>query len=376
MTGVLLGGDHTFDTLVGAWQKLVRADGTVEPAQGRAWLARALRIAAQLEFSTIPPYLCALWSIEDRSSPTASTIRHVVQEEMIHMSLACNMLVALGDEYAPGIAEPGFVPRYPGELAGGVHQGLRVELAGLTHESLRVFLQIELPSMNLEHATRALHDAELYEPEPVPGENVTIGDFYAQLLEAFEVLRPEFHPDRQITGPLSWVAIACLEDVERAVHLITDQGEGSARGGVPTEDRFQPGRPVELSHFYRFLELALEKRIVPLDPEGRRWGFGEPLEHPRCFPMAPVPSGGYSSPGSGAPPRVVELCTEFNTGYTRALRHLDAAWSRGDQGELVHAIEAMFLLERPARELMQIPLGPGDDRTYGPEFRLLDTLEA
>jgi hypothetical protein len=375
MTGVQLGGGPTFDELVAEWAELAAEDGGVEPTAGRAWLARALRVAARLEFSTIPPYLCALWSLEDQSSPTATTIRHVVQEEMLHMSLACNMLVSLGDGHTPDIADPSFVPTYPGGLSGGVHEGLVVALAGFSHDNLRVFLEIELPSMNLEHATEALHNAELYEPRPVPGEDVTIGEFYEQILNAFETLRPDFELDRQITGPLSWVPISSVDDVERAIRLITDQGEGAAHGGGPTEEGYVPGEPVELSHFYRFLELALERRIVPMDRAGTTWGFGEPIEHPAAYPMAPVPAGGYSGPDSDAPDEVVALCREFNAAYTRLLRHLDAAWAAGDQGELVRGIEVMFSLAGPARRLMTIPKPDGSGTTYGPDFLLLDDLD-
>ena len=137
MTGALMGGKHRFEDLIAQWNEIAGGSGPVDQERGLNWLAGALRIAAQLEFSTIPPYLCALWSIKDQSSPAASTIRHVVQEEMLHLSLVCNMLVSLGDEYSVGIADPDFVPTYPGGLAGGVHEGLQIQLAGLNHDTLR-----------------------------------------------------------------------------------------------------------------------------------------------------------------------------------------------------------------------------------------------
>lgn len=370
-TDALTGGNRRCEDLIAEWHEIADGDGSVDQNRGLAWLAGALRIAAQIEFSTIPPYLCALWSIKDQASSAALTIRHVVQEEMLHMSLACNMLVSLGDDYSVGMADPDFVPTYPGELAGGVHKGLQIRLAGLTHDTLRVFLEIELPSMNFDNAVEALRRAEMCEPEPAG--DITIGDFYQAILTAFETLDPTFHLDRQITGPLSWIPIASLADVERAIHLIVDQGEGSAKG--PTEYDYRPGEPIELSHFYRFLELAAEQRIIPMDESGEKWGFGHALKLPDCFAMAPVPVGGYSSTASCAPPRVIDLCTDFNKHYTRMLRHLDKAWDEGDQGSLVHAVEAMFSLADPARELMSIPLETGCDAkgTYGPDFRLVET---
>ncbi len=82
-------------------------------------LKRALQAAVTLEFATIPPYLCSLWSIEDNLHPAAKSIREVVQEEMLHMSLVCNLLASIGEVPEIGSA----VPSYPGSLPGGVHEG-------------------------------------------------------------------------------------------------------------------------------------------------------------------------------------------------------------------------------------------------------------
>lgn len=60
------------------------------------WLQEALQIAVAVEFSTIPPYLCAWWSINDRKSEVAQLIRRVVLDEMFHLGVVCNLLVAVG----------------------------------------------------------------------------------------------------------------------------------------------------------------------------------------------------------------------------------------------------------------------------------------
>ncbi len=62
-----------------------------------SWLQSSLQSAIELELSTIPVYLCGLWSIQSDPSGTASgLIRSVVWEEMLHMGIACNLLTALG----------------------------------------------------------------------------------------------------------------------------------------------------------------------------------------------------------------------------------------------------------------------------------------
>ena len=60
-------------------------------------LQNALQTAMQLEFSTIPPYLCAQWSINaDLGGVVSGLIQDIVVEEMDHFALAGNMLTAIG----------------------------------------------------------------------------------------------------------------------------------------------------------------------------------------------------------------------------------------------------------------------------------------
>jgi hypothetical protein len=76
-------------------------------ARGTWWLRTSLQRAIELEFSTIPPYLCAMWSIRTgRTDPVYQIIETVVKQEMLHMGLACNMLVAIDGR--PRIEHPDF----------------------------------------------------------------------------------------------------------------------------------------------------------------------------------------------------------------------------------------------------------------------------
>jgi hypothetical protein len=69
------------------------------PAAERSpdWLKQALQVAVRLEFATIPPYLCAMWSIKSEGGPVYDSIREIVIEEMLHMGLVCNLLTTFGD---------------------------------------------------------------------------------------------------------------------------------------------------------------------------------------------------------------------------------------------------------------------------------------
>src|SRR5215831_1259262 len=145
------------------------------PAEQRGpdWLELALQTAVSIEFSTIPPYLSALWSIKDPLHPVAASIRNVVQEEMLHMALACNMLTGLGR--VPHINDPNMVPSYPGGIPGGVHAELVVSLAGLSDATLDTFIEIESPLTG--------NGAE------TPGHK-TIGAFYDAIRQEFRTLKP------------------------------------------------------------------------------------------------------------------------------------------------------------------------------------------
>ena len=75
-------------------------------------LKKHLQTAIEVEHSTIPAYLCALYSIKDGTNQEAAQIiKSVVLEEMLHMVLAANVLNAIGGE--PKITHSEFVPRYP-----------------------------------------------------------------------------------------------------------------------------------------------------------------------------------------------------------------------------------------------------------------------
>src|SRR5712664_3305522 len=125
-------------------------------------LQDALLTAMQLEFSTIPPYLCAQWSINSDPSGVADMIENIVVQEMYHFALAGNMLTAIGG--VPNIANAAFIPSYPTNvLPGGIAQKLAVDLQPLTPAQAQVFMQIEYPE---------------FPPVALAAPPATIGAFY------------------------------------------------------------------------------------------------------------------------------------------------------------------------------------------------------
>jgi Ferritin-like len=310
------------------------------------WLRAGLQDAIQLEFSTIPPYLCAMWSIEDSQHPFYQILREVMMEEMLHMGIACNLLAGIGGW--PRLYDPAFLPDYPCPLPGGVHPGLLVNLVGFSPQLVAdVFMEIERPA----HA-----------PVPIETEAVTyatIGEFYDAILATFHSAGPAaLDPDRQLeedsTGLKKYLS---LDDVDGAIGTIKHQGEGTEQSAFeePTGD--------VLAHYYRFQQIRDGKRIVK-GADGKA-KFGEPLAPPAVvYPMAPVPRGGHPA----------DVGKPFDEKFTAMLRALQAAWGTGAPDErdaqLDTAIKAMRKLKAPAVALMQTPL-PSGGGNYGPSFRLL-----
>src|SRR3954453_17455499 len=82
--------------------------------------------APELEHAPIPPYLCALYSLDAARNPEAAeVVQSVFVEEMLHLALAANLLNAVGG--APVLDAPRLLPGYPRTLPHG-DQSFQVEL--------------------------------------------------------------------------------------------------------------------------------------------------------------------------------------------------------------------------------------------------------
>jgi Ferritin-like len=298
-----------------------------------------LQAAIELEFSTVPVYLCGMWSIKSRSGPVYGMIREIVIDEMFHMGLACNMLTSIGG--SPLLNTREVLPKYPGSLPGGVRPGVRVALTGLTKRVVeKMYMEIEYP----EEGPLGL--VETY---------TSIGAFYDALLDAFRGLQPsDFTGQRQIIYEPDLFAINSLTDAERAITKIEREGEGTS------QSPFSDDLGQVLAHYYRFGSIFHGKTFSPTASGG--WAYaGDDISFPDpgdLYPMAEVPADGYPE------------SREFNLQFTAMLNHLQNAWSAGDSNELDNAIDIMVVsLPGLAGALMATEL-PGGGGNFGPSFQL------
>ncbi len=216
-------------------------------------LREHLALAMQVELTTVPPYLYAMYSIEDQTSEAARLIKSVVAEEMLHAALVANLLVAVGGR--PAFRDQGLVPTYPGPLPHHVPP-LMVNLAPASRQLCReVFMVIEQPE-----APGAPPEEDQFE---------TLGQFYYALELALERLSDRFdlfgdvQADRQFSDPAFYqpvefdaedsgglMLIRDLETACAAIEVVVHQGEGVS------DERYADPSHQELTHYYKFEQIA------------------------------------------------------------------------------------------------------------------------
>jgi rubrerythrin len=323
-------------------RSVARLMAVPEDERGMSWLRESLQVAVALELATIPPYLCAWWSIKDRGSEAARLIRRIVGDEMFHLGVVCNLLVSVGER--PRIKEA--APTYPGPLPGGVRPGVKVYLSGLTKSFVRdVMMAIEAPDEPLARSLNA---------------SPSVGAFYGGILTSFRSVAPKLQVHGQLSARIGSDVLRPVEspdDVMRAIEIIKEQGEGTDSSPATA---FEDDYP---AHYYAFGEIYHGRRLRETDGD---WAFdGAPVPFPKARPMAPVPSGGWPDP----PGEVRRLLERFDSTYHAVLHHLETAWAGGGRRTLDAAVHAMRGLEHPAVELMEHRVAGGSG-TYGPQFRL------
>lgn len=328
----------------------------IRNAHSAADLHGPVQQAIKLEHATIPPYLCGYFSLMPGSNETVGRIiRSVVIEEMLHMTIASNLLIALGGK--PAIDAPDFVPTYPGGLPMGIGDGLQVHLAKCSIPQVRdVFMEIEEPEEPLDIPTLK----SLCEGANEPHHFDTIGAFYEFLKHKIQMLG-----DGIFTGTANgqviatrWFApdevfpITDVDSASRAIEVIVEQGEGT------TTSPFDPqGIP---AHYYRFMEIVEGAEIVHRPHDDPPYAFDPKkpvkLDEGNVWNMQPNPKAADYKPGSLSRRRA----EQFNYAYTNLLRALHRAFNGGGSSELDHAMGAMYQLKILAHQVLSTPAAWAD----------------
>jgi hypothetical protein len=329
-----------------------------------------LQAAVELELSTIPPYLCALYSLRPESNATARLIiRSVVVEEMLHMVLAANVLNAIGGE--PRVTGTEHVPRYPHELPDGVV----LDLLPFGPEAVDAFLKVENPQYSHrapgpDHPVLAGRRPDVHRARAttmVEGPT-TIGAFYAEIIEGLEkaaamvgeqaLFRGD--PARQITDDHYYagggipVPVTDLASARAALTEIVDQGEGDQASMYDKDG--------DLGHYFRFEQLKYGRSYLPSDDAGTPSGPAFDVDWTAVYPMIANPRG-----DDYADPQLRAASDAANRTWSGLLRQLEAAFN-GFPEALLAAVPAMFSLRDRAAVLLANPLPCGGGRHAGPTF--------
>ena len=325
-------------------------------------LRNHLQTALELEHSTIPPYLCALYSIKEGTNQHASEIiRSVVMEEMLHMTLVSNLLNAIGGK--PKINHPGFIPVYPGYLPRSSKSFL-VPLMKFCPQAIEVFLKIEKPEKS-----DAKPEADYYH---------TIGQFYQAIMNAFERLnsnkkvnlfsgnpKKQIQPDTWYYGSGKVVAVTDIKSARLALREISEQGEGLPDSIFDGDHRlFQQAE--EVAHYFRFNEIFLGRLYSKTDtPNSGPSGPDLPVTWGDVYNMKANPKmADYHDK-----PDVLALMKKFNCTYMEILDLIHKAFN-GKPDQLMKSTVKMYQLKDQAIGLMRIPSGDSDT-TVGPSFEYI-----
>lgn len=334
-------------------------------------LKRYLHLAMQLEHATIPVYLTALYSIMPGTNTDASHIMRVVAvEEMLHLTLAANLMNAIGGR--PDLTAQGFVPSFPTPLPDG-ETDFTVSLMKFSREAVETFCKIERPGA--APADQPRHRKKSTSPGHLArvGESMSffsIGEFYAEIERGFHSLHEQMgqalfcgDPGRQVTSEYYYsgggrlFAVTDSKSAAAAIALIAGQGEGLG-GHVFDEEG-------ELSHYYRFDQLRRGRYYVKGDRPHEPSGPTFDVDWDAVYPLK---TDTRLSDLQGSR-ELVEAAEAFNATYADFLRQLTDAFN-GNPSLLIPAVHTMFRVRDCALQLMHQPLPGVEGTNAAPTFEI------
>lgn len=337
-----------------------------------------LHIAMQLEHATIPPYLLALYSIHPGTNTDAThIIRTVVVEEMLHLTLAANILNAVGG--TPDLTTPDFVPSYPTPLPDG-EKDFKVDLRRFSRDAVETFLKIERPGEAPHEDARVVRRSGPQSIVSKPLEDnqlhyYSIGEFYAEIAHGINYLTEDMGENRLFTGNESkqvtseyyysgggeLMPVQDRESACAAIDLISGQGEGLG-GEIYNKEH-------ELAHYYRFEQLKLGRYYQPGDRAGDPSGPPLNVDWDAVYPIETNPRiKDYDDP------ELYQAAVSFNQSYAQFLATLTKAFN-GEPHLLLDAVPQMFRLREKITRLIHNPIPGKRGVNAAPTFELAALAE-
>lgn len=338
-----------------------------------------LTVAIQLEHATIPPYLTALYTIKPGTNRDAAMIlREVVVEEMLHLTLAANVLNAVGGK--PDLTAPGFMPTYPAPLPDG-ETDFEVSLQPFSQEALQTFLKIERSASPApteaadDTGARTVKRARplalaLNHPDNPVWSYYSIGEFYKAIQEGVKHLsekmsaselfngdpRLQVGPEVYYSGGGKVMKVTDLNTALQALELIVEQGEGYTKTPF-SEDG-------ELAHEYRFEQLLLQQLYKPGDQAHHPTGDKIQVDWTAAFP-AKVNARISDFEQS---PELQQAAIRFNAEYTEFLSVVTQAFQGNPALLTEKAVPWMFTIRNKIMQLIHNPIPGMEGVNAAPTF--------
>lgn len=328
-------------------------------------LRASAQLAIEVEFTTIPAYLAALYSLKDVSSDAYQALRSVVVEEMFHMNQAANLLIGIGG--VPKFTGDA-VPKYPTYLPSA--RKTATPYVGLFRASQAVF----------EDVFMAIETPAPYSAPPEGRNYQTIAQLYRALEDGIEYCVEKYGAAavfKQVPGTRQRddiyigkfggraVTVHDLASAKFAIKQIVEQGEGAVdptrtlvpdqpfgayqHYGMRLDGTYGPilGTPFELSHYFKFKNIA------------EKGGVGD------TYPSASNPRlRDFSNP------KARDLAALFNRYYSVTVRSLEKVFAlTKDNHDIYFEVTLPLMhahLPRIARSLLTTPMTPNGDPVVGP----------
>jgi len=329
--------------------------------ENRAQLIYLLTEAAELEHGIMCCYLFAAFSMKRDTNEGITeeqlgslrrwrgTILQIAIEEMMHMSLACNLLTAVGG--APHLRRPN-LPSSPRAYP----PSFRLELVPFCRQSLDSFVFLERPE---NQESDAMDKTTSNLPLLLPGkfsdifsserQYQTVGHLYRGIEDGLKYLTQKYGEERLFIGPHEaqianayfnlpgLIPVTDLASAVAAIEGIVEQGEGAREGS-------------KTSHYGRF--LAIREEYDQIQADDPNFEPGRPvLKNP--YAMPPNDISDHSEVNLIEDPLSMDICNLFDGSYEILIQMLGRLLLHTEETE-----EQLTLLSDITVGMMMDVIGP------------------
>lgn len=320
-------------------------------------LMKKLQEAVELELSTIPPYLTALYSIKPGTNTAAyNAIKGVALEEMLHMVLAANTLSAIGGSVKLGKKN---LRKYPYTLkfrkSKMTDRDVVINLRKFDPQSLELFLEIEKPIDKVHQmGMRTI-------------EGITVGDFYEGILRDLDHLSSRMsqrelfsgNQKHQISEKYYWgaggkpIIVTDHKTAKAAIHEIMEQGEGMTD---PQSNERPLDHSENIPHYFRFKELKMERSYAVTDlRKGDPTGASIHVDYTSVYPIG----DNLKHKDYKKKPDLEYLNARFNYNYAMMLSQLQEGFAGNTDAFYSAIVNCMRNMTTLAKDLVKQELAPG-----------------